>query len=71
MAVAHQIWDMHASHDRSRERRGAAGEVGMVNTARPSQPPQSEIDSLLRKAGRRVVAVDPDELRGKGIFRRR
>ena len=32
---------------------------------------QAEIDSLLRKAGRRVVAVDPDELRGKGIFRRR
>jgi curved DNA-binding protein CbpA len=32
---------------------------------------QAEIDLLLRKAGRRVVAIDPDELRGKGIFRRR
>ena len=32
---------------------------------------QAEIDALLRRAGRRVVAVDPDELRGKGLFRRR
>lgn len=32
---------------------------------------QAEIDGLLRKHGRRVVAVDPDEQRGKGIFRRR
>jgi curved DNA-binding protein CbpA len=32
---------------------------------------QAEIDVLLRQHGRRVVAVDPEELRGKGIFRRR